>query len=259
MNYSLKKLSSNDSETINKVCEILKDTYPEKISQYFIYNDRSFKAFLTANLNRTDQFIYYLSDTEENLIGFAQFKVVSRTLFLLNLIIDPKHQNNQYGSKLLAQSIQLVVASLPQIKVFELHSFVSNTVLEWYLRLGMKVLSFTYWYDLKGIEKPKGKKQSTSNLFQYKTDQFGFTQLFLNSYPAGYLLNGKKLIVKGSLDLHELKKIPLEYNGQRIEAGCLISDKVIDLPIIDKCFLLSVPLPDLQFKNGHTHPVAINT
>ncbi|MDB5120428.1 MAG: GCN5-related N-acetyltransferase [Sphingobacteriales bacterium] len=251
MNYSIQKLASTDEYYIDEVCEMLKNTYTPSISQYFIYNDKSFKAFLTSNLTRTDHFIYYIS-VQKVLIGFAQFKIVANTLYLVNLIVKENYQNNKFGSRLLTYGIIASHTSAPYIKTLELNAFVSNTVLKWYLRLGMKIMNIEYWYDLKEVQLNDAK---TSNIelenFKFITDQFGFTQLYLNNLPVGYLINGKKLIIKGNFHFVYLHKIPRVFNGQDIELGCIISDTMINIPLIDRSYLLRIELSDLKFIHDH--------
>ncbi|MDB5012563.1 MAG: GCN5-related N-acetyltransferase [Daejeonella sp.] len=252
MSYSIQKLKSTDDQYINDVCELLKTTYDPTISQYFIYNDTSFKAFLTSNLTRTDHFLYYIS-VDNKVIGFAQFKIVANTLYLINLIVKENYQNNRLGSRLLTYGIIAASTAAPYINALELNAFVSNTILKWYLRLGMKIININYWYDLKETNlntEPDNTSYALEN-FKYITHQFGFTQLFLNNSPVGYLVNGQKLIIKGNFHFAYIHKIPRAFNNQSIEPGCIISDTMLDLPLIDRSYVLKIQLSDLKFINDH--------
>ena len=251
-NYSIQKLKSTDNHLIDDICELLKDNYDPAISKYFVYNDQAYKSFLASNLLRTDQFIYYIG-FNKTIIGFAQFKIVANTLFLINLIVRKNYQNNKLGSRLLNYGIIAASTSAPHINVFELNAFVSNTILNWYLRLGMKLVNIDYWYDLTKLNLDIDLENQNNNLleFKYISDQFGFTQLFLINTPVGYLINSKKLVIKGNFPFAYLSKIPLVLHDQEIQLSCIVSNVILDFPLIDRSYVLRIQIPDLQFVNDH--------
>lgn len=259
MNYSIQKLSNTNAHDIAEICDLLKHAYPPGISQYFIYNDRSFNAFLTANLARDDHFIYYIT-IQNVIIGFAQFKIVANTLFLTNLIVKSSYQNNKIGSELLKYGIDAARQCAPNIVAFELTAFVSNWALNWYLGFGMKVISTEYWYDLPETihNTPTNNTYSEPLNFRYITDQYGFTQLFFNNAPVGYLINGKKLVIKKNFPYSRIHKLPRVFNGNNIELGCIIADTMFNHLLIDKSYQLRILISGLKFSYNHSASLTLD-
>ena len=230
----------------------MKTTHVPTISKYFIYDDHSYRAFFTSSLTRAYQFIFHVS-FNNLIIGFEQLKIVANTLLLNNLVVKTNYQNNKLGSRLPTYGIIAARSAAPYINFSRLSAFVSNTSPKWYLRLGMKIVNIDYWYNLNETNFSSDPIISNKELanIKYITDQIGITQLFLNNLPVGYLINGRKLTLKGKIHFAYLAKIPQMFNKQEIELGCSILDVVLDLPLIYRSYLLRIPISDLQFVNDH--------
>jgi ribosomal protein S18 acetylase RimI-like enzyme len=251
MEYIIRKLSHEENQLITAVCQLLNKSYDKEVSEYFIYRDKGYSPYLKKSLAEHRDFVYVVVDSADNeMIGFAQVKVVASSIFLNNIVILPAFRGHNIASKLLSYLVNDLENESNKIQTFSLDVFERNShVLNWYKRLGMKGSGVKYWYDLFDIynsEYPLRtlQKNEKGNISVIK-DENGFEQVFFNEAHIGTLIANNTLLIR-STPSREVFGMLKQYFVGSLKGVCLISDNQFDYPLIDRSLKLEIGIEDLK-------------
>jgi hypothetical protein len=242
----IRKLSATDTRYIDEICQLLTGSYDPVVSKYLIYRDSNYKDYLLYSLGGSRDYIYVALSPAGELMGFIQVRILDYTLFLNNIIITPEFRGANIASGLLKVTINDIQKDETDMRTFALDVFEKNAeVFKWYLRLGMNIRSTKWWYDLSEEYNGRTAKPG-SNPISIKKDDMGFTQVYSNSIRIGTLIKGDRLLMRSEVDPAVLGTLKDYFEG-RLEGLCLISDKELNYPLIDRSFQLHVELTDIKF------------
>lgn len=172
-----------------------------RVSDYLIYSDRAFPAFLEKKVLLSPAEKIYLIVAPNSIVGgFCRLKTLEECVFLNNIYIKKEYQGRGYGKELLYHALK-EVANLHQREFFSLDVFQSNeSATKWYSSLGMKRASSTVWFQ---INRGRDEKTSITSHLITKTNEAGFKDAFLENRIVGSVLNDN-LIVKSFDDVDKL-------------------------------------------------------
>jgi ribosomal protein S18 acetylase RimI-like enzyme len=251
MEFIIRKLSHEETDVIAAVCQLLNTSYDKRVSEYFIYRDKSYMPYFTKSLADKRDFAYVVFNSSDNaLIGYAQVKPLISSIFLNNIIIRPEFRGHNIASKLLSYIIKNFDKGPNNIQTFSLDVFERNSkVLNWYQRLGMKVSGVRYWYDLfdvynseKALPTLYANEKRDISVIQ---DENGFQQVYSHQVHIGTLVANNTLLIR-SVPSKEVLFLLKEYFGISLKGICLIADKEFDYTLIDRSLKLEISIEDLE-------------
>lgn len=248
--YIIQRLYKEDIKLANAICESLKTAYDPAISKFFVHQDLAYKSFFKSTIEHPSYATYYCYDSEsDELQGFACFQFIGEIIFLKHIVVNNKLRGSRIGTSLLYKSLDLIQKDgLSNGELFQLHVFESNSrALSWYLSIGMEALDCSYWYDLYphtvSTYRSALKRQ---NFLTMKADAHGFMQANYNGLHVGTFLNNRTLLIKDSQMLELFPIFPDFIRLHAIESIGFISNKQYDFELVDKSFLMSMPVTQLK-------------
>lgn len=137
----------DDSETIVK---ILRDGLGDKLSNYTIYCSHGMPAFIRAQIKSHDLggTKYFVSEEDGQIVGFAEFRLLAKEIFLNNIYVTPLGRGSGSGKALL--SAGLVLAQERGLIRIGLDVFSDNSkALTWYEKLGFELASESVWLEME--------------------------------------------------------------------------------------------------------------
>jgi len=240
MSFTIQKLEFGDDAKINAVAQMFIESYDSSISRYLRYTDIHYINYLRASLAEAKNPIYVIvnNDTSE-LVGVAQYTLLDDTLLLNNIIVKNGFRGQNLALSLIKYAEQQVLKTKP-LPNFALDVFEKNiAALAWYQRLGMAITATNYWYDLTHYytnELPETTQTNkTGNELSIQPDEFGFSQVLSNNIRIATVLNGNTLITRALPRPDEMLNLR-DFFGDKLNALCLITDRKLNFPIIDRSF-----------------------
>lgn len=156
MNDQLELLVAN-IENANDIFNIIKSNFPIDLLPYTIYSTSEYKYYLNNIINDKNN-IFVLSKTNNDITGFAHFKLFDKTIFLNNIFLDEKVRGLKIGSKLYNFGLSNI-SNIKYYKRIELDVFsLNNIALNWYYNLGFRFVKKNYW-----VLNPVNSKTIVSN------------------------------------------------------------------------------------------------
>ncbi len=240
MIWNVEKYGSGKEVDLDRIVHLLNVTYNFPSSEYFIYKDAAYLPYLRFVLSSESQMAYLLTDERRELCGFAHLKIAGSTVFVINVIIKAAYRNAGLGTKLLLFALKDILERKANVLVrLRLDVFKSNSkALNLYLRWGLKIEATSYRYQI-----PAPELSADDSTFYYKTDGFGFTQLYQVDTAVGYLINNTKLVLKENFK-GKLSEIP-QPKPHTILSACLISLEPKPMPLLDQSFSMCAPFRDM--------------
>ena len=246
MNYSIRKLAKADIDYIEEVCELLGNGYDSETAKFFIYQDPNYKNYLSSTLGGLQDVIYIVLSSREELMGFAQVRLIQSTVFLNNIIIKPEFRGSNIATSLLAYMISSTESS-QHIQTFALDVFEKNTaVLKWYMRLGMTINGVKYWYNLMDQYRKCAADTGSSDIL-LKEDNSGFIQIFAGNKKIGTLIDGKTVVMRSEADTKLLTSLKRHFESN-LKGLCLVTEQELSYPVIDRSYHLQVEVDKLQLQ-----------
>jgi hypothetical protein len=247
----IRKILPSDAGYIDQICELLTSSYDPAVSKFLIYRDSNYRNYLVNSLGGSRDYIFVALSATAELMGFTQVRVLDFELFLNNIITAPGFQGANVASGLLDLTIKDMLKDGRDIKTFALDVFERNAdVLKWYLRLGMKLRSTRCWYDLSD-EYEGCAVRSGSNRISVEKDEAGFTQVYSGDVRIGTLVGGDRLLLRSEIASSVLEDLKGHFKNE-LAGLCLITDKELSYPLIDRSFQLQVEIADLKFRERRT-------
>lgn len=137
---------------IEKIFEILKSGFPPYEYQYTIYSSLYYKKYLNKIIRNDQSHAIFVAQEEDKIVGFSHFRIIDNMLFLNNIYILKTSQGKNLGKKLLESGFKYF-RNNSNIKYFALDVFADNVkAMNWYKKIGLKVISNTFWYVIKHSE-----------------------------------------------------------------------------------------------------------
>lgn len=209
------------------------------VAPALIYRDPNFENYLEKFLlNSPEDFTVLLIENDE-VAGFCRLKKLEGMLFFNNLYITDKAQGKGYGGLLFLESAHKVLNGEDR-ELFQLDVFQSNErALKWYLKLGLKEISRTYWYEITA----KDTNLESETPLVYKKDEQGFTGIFKDGKRIGSLLNNSIVVLPDTEGLEYIES----FKGKRVflKTKLPFEDSRVNFTLADISLRLSQPLQDM--------------
>jgi len=249
-----KRLTDPDDPIIDNICNVLKNAYNTTLSNFFIYRDPNYKPYLCRIIDRPDVYVFYICDSlSNNLRGFVFFEVEKNVVYLRNIIVDHHFSQYNIGSMIFYGSLNIIKNERDDVDMLYLDAFAKNSgAINWYLRIGMKISRYLYWYDITDLfERSSIDSDDIDKYFstQFIVDANGFKQVVYNDQEIGSLNQGKFLVVKTLLTKDILNCIRYCFFSVPLLSVCLMSNEVLNLKLIEKSAQLVVSLKTLEIKD----------
>lgn len=233
----LRPLYGQNSAVFSQAIELLRKTYQNKVSAFFIYQSPAYLNHLKSiNQSRHHGYSYTLHSSQGgNLIGLAMLRVRAKTLFLNQIILKAEFQGKGLGSRFLDEVISDIIglSSPDEFSHFELETFYSNIRARGiYEYMGMRQGKGKYWYHANHSMLLSRAHLALDGVALW-VDLNGFSQIYLNADHMGTLIDHEHARIN-TADISLAKSLSSYlYHHHHIGRICIVSSKPMPLLLLD--------------------------
>ncbi len=247
-NYVLHQVNITDKKYIDEMCKLLKTTYRDLLSKYFIYQNKTYKSYLKDAIANDKIYAFTcLAGIKKDLAGFILLKKKNEQLFIINIIVIDAYRNKKVGSFMINDSITKLYKQENILKNVGLDVFETNQLaFKWYQKLGFNVTNQCNWYNVPlKTSDSKIYEQKDETQFSFTVDEVGFKQLNNGNTWMGTLIDGKNLILRSELSESNLQLLIEYLKPFKINSMCWVTHKDQPFLMIDRSISMEIPIISL--------------
>lgn len=145
----IRKANTNDYNDVIKLYKQLHDTevvFDDNINREFLIDEKNEK--IIKNKLKSRKYIFLVAEVDNKIVGLLDGYIIDSIFYLEkigyldHLCVDEEYRNNQIGSKLIKEFIN--ISKKKKAKYIKLNSFNNNKSINLYKRLGFKEYSSFY-------------------------------------------------------------------------------------------------------------------
>lgn len=145
----IRKANINDYNDVIKLYKQLHDTevvFDDNINREFLIDEKNEK--IIKNKLKSRKYIFLVAEVDNKIVGLLDGYIIDSIFYLEkigyldHLCVDEEYRNNQIGSKLIKEFIN--ISKKKKAKYIKLNSFNNNKSINLYKRLGFKEYSSFY-------------------------------------------------------------------------------------------------------------------
>ncbi len=250
--FKLYEVKSSDTKYIEEACRLLKNTYRDWLSKFFIYQNKSYKTYLKEALDKKIYVLYVcLAGKKQEMAGFILLKKNEEKLFIVNIIVLEDFRNKKAGNFLIKESATYLYNDDQKLSTTALDVFETNQLAyKWYSKLGFEIKGHSNWYNIP----VKFKSEQISNRhdeppFQIYTDDLGFKQLSDKSEWLGTLIDGKNFILRKEVNLDKLNLLSAFLQTKKVNSLCWVTSREESFLMIDRSINMQINTSQLIASN----------
>lgn len=145
----IRKANINDYNDVIKLYKQLHDTevvFDDNINREFLIDEKNEK--IIKNKLKSRKYIFLVAEVDNKIVGLLDGYIIDSIFYLEkigyldHLCVDEEYRNNQIGSKLIKEFIN--ISKKKKAKYIKLNAFNNNKSINLYKRLGFKEYSSFY-------------------------------------------------------------------------------------------------------------------
>lgn len=237
----IKQVKNINNDYIDFCYELLRNSFPFSISPYLIYNDNAYRDYFSRLIYEKDHFIYIVIK-QDQLLGFAHFRILNKQLFLNNIIINSNFRSEGMGRILFEYACNNITEKNKEITSISLDVFESNVIAhKWYCKLGFQIMSKSYWFD---IRYKLSYSAAENQKIMLKNDENGFNGFYVDERKIASLINYQSLIFH---DLGLFQNYKTYFSRKKYQNAVLVSNKnIASFKLIDTALRMKMPISQLS-------------